>query len=131
MLRKRKMKFFHTFFQILTDNSPNEQGLNKVFDLCVVCGDKASGIYFFLSFFFLKVVQFCKSSLTFFWSYITVCMHIHIYLSLSIHARTERIHYSFSRELHKMLLCCPWVGFIVVLHHKFNVFYQISFAFFS
>lgn len=44
MVRKRKMKFFPIFFQILTDNSPNEQALNKVFDLCVVCGDKASGI---------------------------------------------------------------------------------------
>ncbi|XP_023803733.1 nuclear receptor subfamily 2 group C member 1-like isoform X5 [Cyanistes caeruleus] len=32
--------------QILTDNSPNEQGLNKVFDLCVVCGDKASGRHY-------------------------------------------------------------------------------------
>ncbi|KAF2974785.1 hypothetical protein EK904_001653 [Melospiza melodia maxima] len=31
---------------ILTDNSPNEQGLNKVFDLCVVCGDKASGRHY-------------------------------------------------------------------------------------
>lgn len=38
------MTLFSTFFQILTDNSPNEQALNKVFDLCVVCGDKASGI---------------------------------------------------------------------------------------
>ncbi|NXC16073.1 NR2C1 protein, partial [Corythaeola cristata] len=32
--------------QILTDNSPNEQSLNKVFDLCVVCGDKASGRHY-------------------------------------------------------------------------------------
>ncbi|XP_066175390.1 nuclear receptor subfamily 2 group C member 1 isoform X6 [Sylvia atricapilla] len=32
--------------QILTDNSSNEQGLNKVFDLCVVCGDKASGRHY-------------------------------------------------------------------------------------
>ncbi|XP_047917061.2 nuclear receptor subfamily 2 group C member 1 isoform X7 [Anser cygnoides] len=32
--------------QILTDNSPNEQALNKVFDLCVVCGDKASGRHY-------------------------------------------------------------------------------------
>ncbi|XP_062467281.1 nuclear receptor subfamily 2 group C member 1 isoform X3 [Pezoporus occidentalis] len=32
--------------QILTDNSPSEQGLNKVFDLCVVCGDKASGRHY-------------------------------------------------------------------------------------
>lgn len=46
------MKYFHTFFQILTDNSPSEQGLNKVFDLCVVCGDKASGIYVFFPFLF-------------------------------------------------------------------------------
>ncbi|KAM6320531.1 nuclear receptor subfamily 2 group C member 1 isoform 2-T2 [Aegotheles albertisi] len=32
--------------QILTDNSANEQSLNKVFDLCVVCGDKASGRHY-------------------------------------------------------------------------------------
>ncbi|XP_026721610.1 nuclear receptor subfamily 2 group C member 1 isoform X1 [Athene cunicularia] len=32
--------------QILTDNSSSEQGLNKVFDLCVVCGDKASGRHY-------------------------------------------------------------------------------------
>ncbi|KAJ7410815.1 Nuclear receptor subfamily 2 group C member 1 [Pitangus sulphuratus] len=32
--------------QILTDNSTSEQGLNKVFDLCVVCGDKASGRHY-------------------------------------------------------------------------------------
>ncbi|NXJ97079.1 NR2C1 protein, partial [Corythaixoides concolor] len=32
--------------QILTDNSPSEQSLNKVFDLCVVCGDKASGRHY-------------------------------------------------------------------------------------
>ncbi|XP_044310804.1 nuclear receptor subfamily 2 group C member 1 isoform X2 [Varanus komodoensis] len=30
--------------QILTDNSSSEQSLNKVFDLCVVCGDKASAV---------------------------------------------------------------------------------------
>ncbi|XP_070803388.1 nuclear receptor subfamily 2 group C member 1 isoform X4 [Pituophis catenifer annectens] len=30
--------------QILTDNSSTEQSLNKVFDLCVVCGDKASAV---------------------------------------------------------------------------------------
>ncbi|XP_025020147.1 nuclear receptor subfamily 2 group C member 1 isoform X2 [Python bivittatus] len=30
--------------QILTDNSSTEQTLNKVFDLCVVCGDKASAV---------------------------------------------------------------------------------------
>nr|XP_028601642.1 nuclear receptor subfamily 2 group C member 1 isoform X1 [Podarcis muralis]XP_028601643.1 nuclear receptor subfamily 2 group C member 1 isoform X1 [Podarcis muralis]XP_028601644.1 nuclear receptor subfamily 2 group C member 1 isoform X1 [Podarcis muralis]XP_028601645.1 nuclear receptor subfamily 2 group C member 1 isoform X1 [Podarcis muralis]XP_028601646.1 nuclear receptor subfamily 2 group C member 1 isoform X1 [Podarcis muralis] len=33
-------------FQILTDNSSIEQTLNKVFDLCVVCGDKASGRHY-------------------------------------------------------------------------------------
>ncbi|XP_026554357.1 nuclear receptor subfamily 2 group C member 1 isoform X1 [Pseudonaja textilis] len=32
--------------QILTDNSLAEQTLNKVFDLCVVCGDKASGRHY-------------------------------------------------------------------------------------
>ncbi|XP_062989838.1 nuclear receptor subfamily 2 group C member 1 isoform X2 [Elgaria multicarinata webbii] len=32
--------------QILTDNSSAEQTLNKVFDLCVVCGDKASGRHY-------------------------------------------------------------------------------------
>ncbi|XP_064010960.1 nuclear receptor subfamily 2 group C member 1 isoform X2 [Pogoniulus pusillus] len=32
--------------QILTDNSSSEQGLSKVFDLCVVCGDKASGRHY-------------------------------------------------------------------------------------
>nr|XP_045008596.1 nuclear receptor subfamily 2 group C member 1 isoform X2 [Jaculus jaculus] len=32
-------------FQLLTDNSP-DQGSNKVFDLCVVCGDKASGRHY-------------------------------------------------------------------------------------
>ncbi|XP_015668247.1 nuclear receptor subfamily 2 group C member 1 [Protobothrops mucrosquamatus] len=32
--------------QILTDNSSTEQILNKVFDLCVVCGDKASGRHY-------------------------------------------------------------------------------------
>ncbi|XP_053108030.1 nuclear receptor subfamily 2 group C member 1 isoform X2 [Hemicordylus capensis] len=32
--------------QILTDNSSTEQALNKVFDLCVVCGDKASGRHY-------------------------------------------------------------------------------------
>ncbi|XP_044310803.1 nuclear receptor subfamily 2 group C member 1 isoform X1 [Varanus komodoensis] len=32
--------------QILTDNSSSEQSLNKVFDLCVVCGDKASGRHY-------------------------------------------------------------------------------------
>ncbi|KAJ6656387.1 hypothetical protein lerEdw1_003890 [Lerista edwardsae] len=32
--------------QILTDNSSTEQTLNKVFDLCVVCGDKASGRHY-------------------------------------------------------------------------------------
>ncbi|XP_013914586.1 PREDICTED: nuclear receptor subfamily 2 group C member 1 isoform X3 [Thamnophis sirtalis] len=31
-------------FQILTDNSSTDQNLNKVFDLCVVCGDKASAV---------------------------------------------------------------------------------------
>ncbi|XP_005269190.1 nuclear receptor subfamily 2 group C member 1 isoform X1 [Homo sapiens] len=31
--------------QLLTDNSP-DQGPNKVFDLCVVCGDKASGRHY-------------------------------------------------------------------------------------
>uniref|UniRef100_A0ACB8FP81 Uncharacterized protein n=1 Tax=Sphaerodactylus townsendi TaxID=933632 RepID=A0ACB8FP81_9SAUR len=30
--------------QILTDNSSTEQSLNKVIDLCVVCGDKASAL---------------------------------------------------------------------------------------
>ncbi|XP_042324230.1 nuclear receptor subfamily 2 group C member 1 isoform X3 [Sceloporus undulatus] len=30
--------------QILTDSSSTEQTLNKVFDLCVVCGDKASAV---------------------------------------------------------------------------------------
>ncbi|XP_019344869.2 nuclear receptor subfamily 2 group C member 1 isoform X3 [Alligator mississippiensis] len=32
--------------QILTDHSSAEQTLNKVFDLCVVCGDKASGRHY-------------------------------------------------------------------------------------
>ncbi|XP_061495536.1 nuclear receptor subfamily 2 group C member 1 isoform X2 [Rhineura floridana] len=32
--------------QILTDSSSTEQTLNKVFDLCVVCGDKASGRHY-------------------------------------------------------------------------------------
>ncbi|XP_074923151.1 nuclear receptor subfamily 2 group C member 1 isoform X4 [Chelonoidis abingdonii] len=32
--------------QILTDNTSTEQTLNKVFDLCVVCGDKASGRHY-------------------------------------------------------------------------------------
>nr|XP_056703070.1 nuclear receptor subfamily 2 group C member 1 isoform X2 [Euleptes europaea] len=32
--------------QILTDNSSTEQTLNKIFDLCVVCGDKASGRHY-------------------------------------------------------------------------------------
>ncbi|XP_060633286.2 nuclear receptor subfamily 2 group C member 1 isoform X1 [Anolis sagrei] len=32
--------------QILTDSSSTEQSLNKVFDLCVVCGDKASGRHY-------------------------------------------------------------------------------------
>ncbi|XP_015270127.1 PREDICTED: nuclear receptor subfamily 2 group C member 1 isoform X2 [Gekko japonicus] len=32
--------------QILKDNSSTEQTLNKVFDLCVVCGDKASGRHY-------------------------------------------------------------------------------------
>ncbi|XP_048358331.1 nuclear receptor subfamily 2 group C member 1 isoform X2 [Sphaerodactylus townsendi] len=32
--------------QILTDNSSTEQSLNKVIDLCVVCGDKASGRHY-------------------------------------------------------------------------------------
>ncbi|KAM3833452.1 nuclear receptor subfamily 2 group C member 1 isoform 2-T3 [Vipera latastei] len=32
--------------QILTDNCSTEQTLNKVFDLCVVCGDKASGRHY-------------------------------------------------------------------------------------
>uniref|UniRef100_A0A4W2ER05 Nuclear receptor subfamily 2 group C member 1 n=1 Tax=Bos indicus x Bos taurus TaxID=30522 RepID=A0A4W2ER05_BOBOX len=32
--------------QFLTDNSSSEQGPNKVFDLCVVCGDKASGRHY-------------------------------------------------------------------------------------
>ncbi|XP_063164962.1 nuclear receptor subfamily 2 group C member 1 isoform X3 [Candoia aspera] len=32
--------------QILTDNSSTDQTLNKVFDLCVVCGDKASGRHY-------------------------------------------------------------------------------------
>ncbi|XP_019370613.1 PREDICTED: nuclear receptor subfamily 2 group C member 1 isoform X1 [Gavialis gangeticus] len=32
--------------QILTDNSSAEQTLNKIFDLCVVCGDKASGRHY-------------------------------------------------------------------------------------
>ncbi|XP_075789560.1 nuclear receptor subfamily 2 group C member 1 isoform X4 [Pelodiscus sinensis] len=32
--------------QILTDNTSTEQSLNKVFDLCVVCGDKASGRHY-------------------------------------------------------------------------------------
>ncbi|XP_026963014.1 nuclear receptor subfamily 2 group C member 1 isoform X5 [Sagmatias obliquidens] len=32
--------------QLLTDNSSSEQGPNKVFDLCVVCGDKASGRHY-------------------------------------------------------------------------------------
>ncbi|XP_030675694.1 nuclear receptor subfamily 2 group C member 1 isoform X3 [Nomascus leucogenys] len=32
--------------QLLTDNSSPDQGLNKVFDLCVVCGDKASGRHY-------------------------------------------------------------------------------------
>ncbi|XP_048659792.1 nuclear receptor subfamily 2 group C member 1 isoform X5 [Marmota marmota marmota] len=30
--------------QLLTDNSSPDQGPNKVFDLCVVCGDKASAV---------------------------------------------------------------------------------------
>lgn len=32
--------------QLLTDNSSQDQGPNKVFDLCVVCGDKASGRHY-------------------------------------------------------------------------------------
>uniref|UniRef100_A0A2I3TU77 Nuclear receptor subfamily 2 group C member 1 n=1 Tax=Pan troglodytes TaxID=9598 RepID=A0A2I3TU77_PANTR len=32
--------------QLLTDNSSPDQGPNKVFDLCVVCGDKASGRHY-------------------------------------------------------------------------------------
>uniref|UniRef100_A0A2K6G052 Nuclear receptor subfamily 2 group C member 1 n=1 Tax=Propithecus coquereli TaxID=379532 RepID=A0A2K6G052_PROCO len=32
--------------QLLTDNSSTDQGPNKVFDLCVVCGDKASGRHY-------------------------------------------------------------------------------------
>ncbi|XP_060101180.1 nuclear receptor subfamily 2 group C member 1 isoform X2 [Heteronotia binoei] len=32
--------------QILTDSSSTEQTLNKAFDLCVVCGDKASGRHY-------------------------------------------------------------------------------------
>ncbi|XP_063470342.1 nuclear receptor subfamily 2 group C member 1 isoform X3 [Symphalangus syndactylus] len=32
--------------QLLTDNSSPDQGLNKIFDLCVVCGDKASGRHY-------------------------------------------------------------------------------------
>ncbi|XP_047405819.1 nuclear receptor subfamily 2 group C member 1 isoform X2 [Sciurus carolinensis] len=32
--------------QLLTDNSSSDQGPNKVFDLCVVCGDKASGRHY-------------------------------------------------------------------------------------
>ncbi|XP_058529174.1 nuclear receptor subfamily 2 group C member 1 isoform X3 [Ochotona princeps] len=32
--------------QLLTDNSSTDQGANKVFDLCVVCGDKASGRHY-------------------------------------------------------------------------------------
>ncbi|XP_070363176.1 nuclear receptor subfamily 2 group C member 1 isoform X4 [Equus asinus] len=32
--------------ELLTDNSSPDQGPNKVFDLCVVCGDKASGRHY-------------------------------------------------------------------------------------
>ncbi|XP_005374539.1 PREDICTED: nuclear receptor subfamily 2 group C member 1 isoform X2 [Chinchilla lanigera] len=32
--------------QLLTDSSSQDQGPNKVFDLCVVCGDKASGRHY-------------------------------------------------------------------------------------
>ncbi|XP_027630146.1 nuclear receptor subfamily 2 group C member 1 isoform X4 [Tupaia chinensis] len=32
--------------QLLTDNSSPDQGPNKVFELCVVCGDKASGRHY-------------------------------------------------------------------------------------
>ncbi|XP_007668249.1 nuclear receptor subfamily 2 group C member 1 isoform X3 [Ornithorhynchus anatinus] len=32
--------------QILTDNSSTDQTPNKIFDLCVVCGDKASGRHY-------------------------------------------------------------------------------------
>ncbi|XP_036155044.1 nuclear receptor subfamily 2 group C member 1 isoform X4 [Myotis myotis] len=32
--------------QFLTDNSSSDQGPNKIFDLCVVCGDKASGRHY-------------------------------------------------------------------------------------
>ncbi|XP_017371409.1 nuclear receptor subfamily 2 group C member 1 isoform X3 [Cebus imitator] len=32
--------------QLLTDNSSPDQGPNKIFDLCVVCGDKASGRHY-------------------------------------------------------------------------------------
>lgn len=32
--------------QLLTDNSASEQGPNKGFDLCVVCGDRASGRHY-------------------------------------------------------------------------------------
>lgn len=32
--------------QLLTDSSSPDQGPNKVFDLCVVCGDKASGRHY-------------------------------------------------------------------------------------
>ncbi|XP_008071283.1 nuclear receptor subfamily 2 group C member 1 isoform X2 [Carlito syrichta] len=32
--------------QLLTDHSSSDQGPNKVFDLCVVCGDKASGRHY-------------------------------------------------------------------------------------
>uniref|UniRef100_A0A8C4UZF3 Nuclear receptor subfamily 2 group C member 1 n=1 Tax=Falco tinnunculus TaxID=100819 RepID=A0A8C4UZF3_FALTI len=39
-------QFLFLMFKIFTDNSPSEQGLNKVFDLCVVCGDKASGRHY-------------------------------------------------------------------------------------
>ncbi|XP_006871873.1 PREDICTED: nuclear receptor subfamily 2 group C member 1 [Chrysochloris asiatica] len=32
--------------QLLADNSSPDQGSNKIFDLCVVCGDKASGRHY-------------------------------------------------------------------------------------
>ncbi|XP_023605719.1 nuclear receptor subfamily 2 group C member 1 isoform X2 [Myotis lucifugus] len=32
--------------EFLTDNSSSDQGPNKIFDLCVVCGDKASGRHY-------------------------------------------------------------------------------------
>ncbi|XP_043348153.1 nuclear receptor subfamily 2 group C member 1 isoform X4 [Dermochelys coriacea] len=38
--------YLHNHIQILTDNTSTEQTLNKVFDLCVVCGDKASGRHY-------------------------------------------------------------------------------------